>query len=234
MKKVASSLFVLCTLASYAQNKRPFYCTALLGGSRAVLNFQADVNVPQKFHTMELKFGVCLIKPLSEHFDLRSRIGYGIKFRRTPDNRLPQLMPGKEERIIREIRHSTNEAFATQNSDFVDFPIILHYKVGSRLGVEIGFNYRLYYWFYDNPYLSFNYGPQLNLTYDVNKFSVFCGYTLGLKRLLGGGGSYPDDKNQSSYYTIYWSAKSNFFQWGIEYNLFKKLKEKGIRFPRVF
>lgn len=233
MKTATLSLFILCGLACQAQNQkeRVFHVTEFISGHLAYLNFQAEVNPQRKFSTTELKVGVCLIKPFSRHFELRSRIGYGIKFRRSPD--ILRTMPGKYEYLLALIYRSANKALATQDSDFLDIPIILHYKMlRNNLGIEVGFNYRDYGWFYNVESLNFDYGPLCNLTYAFNNFSVFCGYTMGLKRMMRGKVNYVDESNNLIVFT--WSAKSNFVQLGIEYNLFKRLKEKGKQFPRIF
>lgn len=220
MKKII--FFILCSLTAHAQNKRSFYCTEFISVNRAYLNYQADVDVPKKFPTMELNIGVCLIKPLSEHFDLRSRIGYGVKFKRNDASASSQVS-GKAEATRESIYWSVNEELAKQNTDFVDVPIILHYKtIWCNLGIELGFNYRTYGWFYDLPFVAFDYGPLCNITYTTKWFSVFCGATIGLNKIM--------DKPLYSFYSTdvsRWSAKSNSIQIGIEYDLFKNKNKKG-------
>lgn len=221
-------LFSLCSLTSYAQSKRPFYCTEFISGNIAYLTYKVDaqeeVNPSNKWTTRELKLGVCLIKPIGEHFELRSRIGYGIKFGRLREN--VSLMPfnSKGAWIERMIYTSLNEDL-TKDVDFIDIPLILYYKVArTNLGIEAGFNYRSYKWFYRKVPIVRDYGPLCNLTYSFKNFSVFLGYTMGLRDMFSESAvEYFENRIISEYG---WSAKSNAVQFGLEYNLFQKLKEK--------
>lgn len=222
MKKTATFFLLLCSFASYAQNKK-FHYTEFISFQRAHLAYVASVNVPRKFHTLELKLGVCLIKPISKHLELRSRIGYGIKFRRMYDDRILQMRPGKEATILQSIYSEANECLAKQNTDFVDIPIILHYKTDNKLGIEVGFNYRTYGWFYDVPFIPLDYGLLLNLTYAFRQLSIVVGYTIGRHDFLGGRYNYSPGRGPSVNFS--WTATNNAVQLGIEYDLFKKLKK---------
>lgn len=231
MKKMVGFL-LLCSLTSYAQDKRPFYCTTFISYNRAYLNIQADVDVPEKFPTSELTIGVCLIQPLSKHFELRSRIGYGKKFKRTHENFPSQQMSDQEENqeesIVREIYGALNKELATKTTDYVDAPIILHYKIPRiNVGIEFGFNYRIYGWFDDLPLASSDFATLGSLTYTFKKFTIFCSYTLGLGKILDKP-LIAGNLNNSSTFDRRWNAKSSAVQVGIEYDLFKKIREKGI------
>jgi len=215
----ATTLLLFCSVVSLAQNPHKFHITEFVSGQIAYLNYRAEVNPSRKFPTRELKLGACLIKPISKHFELLSRIGVGIKFKRLPDNRLLQLAAGKEAYILRDIYFALNESLTKKDTYFIDLPVILHYKINFNWGIELGFNYREY-GFTDTPFIGVDYGPLLNLAYSLNRFSIFCGYTMGLNSMYSQQGNYYDENDNSISYT--WDAKSNSVQIGLEYNLFKK------------
>src|SRR6218665_2654251 len=185
MKKGAAFfLILLCSLSSYAQNKRRFYCTEFVSLGRSCLDYKTDlVDVPTKFSASELKLGVCLIKPISERFELRSRIGVGIKFRRRAAEFTPfgSQYSGTEEAMYKAIYSSADKLTAMGDYALAEGSIILHYNIPhTNWGAEIGF--------YGKPqsYQS-SYGPLFNLTYTFNnKVSVFCGFTISLNSLARG------------------------------------------------
>src|SRR6218665_4000400 len=239
MKKGAAFfLILLCSLSSYAQNKRRFYCTEFVSLGRSCLNYKPDfVDVSTKFSASKLKLGVCLIKPISERFELRSRIGVGIKCRRRAVDFPPfgSQYSGTEEAMYKAIYSSADKLSAMGDYPLAEGSIILHYNIPhTNWGAEIGF--------YGKPQLyQSSYGPLFNLTYTFNdKVSVFCGFTIGLNSLARGTvlrSHFPNLGNENipygdprkEYridYRYNYSTKVYVVQAGIEYNLFKKLKGK--------
>jgi hypothetical protein len=150
----------------------------------------SDPSAPSKFPALELRIGGGIIKPIGRNIELRSRLAFGIKFKREPFN-----VDGQPY-LIGPPFYALDELSSNRNYCFIEIPLTIQANLPHpKLGLSFGLNYR-HFLAYDEPDSHSPYSPNRHevgiipgITYRANnKLHIGLDYYFGLTKTYSTGG----------------------------------------------
>lgn len=149
--------------------------------------FVSDPAAPSKFPTLEVRLGAGLIKPIGNNIELRSRLAFGVKFKREPFNE-----PGQPY-VIGPPFMGLDELASNRNHYFFEIPLMVQFNLPHpKLGFSLGGNYR--HFLPHNESVDFltnrrEIGIILGASYRLNnRLDVGLDYYFGLSKIYSSSG----------------------------------------------
>jgi len=149
--------------------------------------FYSNPSAPSKFPTLEMRFGGGIIKPLTKHIELKSRLTFGVKFKREAFNS-PNLV------IVGPPFMQLDDVSSNRNHYFFEIPLILQFNFPHpKIGMSLGFNYRFF--FPNNESVDFltnrrEIGILPGISYRIDsKIEIGVDYFFGLTEMYSASGT---------------------------------------------
>lgn len=209
MKKLSIlSVLLLVTIVTFGQKSddKKFTFNSFVAVGRST--FATNISAPSKFPTLEMRLGAGVVRKLNETFDLRTRLTFGVKFKREGFNNAGVAVVGPPFMEL-------DDLSSDRNHFFYEVPLILQANLKHpSIGFTLGVNYRRF--FPNNSDVDAltargDLGILGGANYRVNeKISIGVDYCVGLTNIIVTSGSV-----DSNSYTL--TAKNNFGQLILEY-----------------
>ena len=171
--------------------------------------FNSSPSAPSKFPTLEMRAGVGAAKSLGETFELRTRLNFGVKFKREPFNEEGSVVVGPPFMDL-------DELASDRNHFFYEIPLLLQANLKHpQIGLRFGCNYRRF--FPDNSDVDAltargDFGLLAGASYRLRqKMSLGFEYCYGLTKIISSGGTV----DGSEYHL---DVRNNFAQVVLEYS----------------
>ena len=179
--------------------------------------FKSSTSAPSTFPTLELRMGAGISKPLGKVIELRSRLAFGVKFKREAYNK-----PGQPY-VIGPPFLELDEVASNRNHYFLEIPLVVQFNLPHpKLGFNMGVNYRFFFPY--NKDVDFltnksDVGIITGISYrGFDRLEIGFDYYFGITKLYSSSGTV--DTTEFTFNT-----RNQFAQIRIEYALWnKKLK----------
>lgn len=171
--------------AQNQDNDRKIKITAFTSVGQST--FYSNPSAPSKFPTLELRFGAGIIKPLTKNIQLKSRLTFGVKFKREAFNSSNLVIVGPPFMEL-------DEVASNRNHYFMEIPLILQFNLPHpKIGLSLGFNYRFFFPYNESvdfltnkreigilPGISYHFSPRFEVGFD---------YFFGLTEVYNASGT---------------------------------------------
>ncbi|HPH45579.1 MAG TPA: hypothetical protein PLJ60_11145 [Chryseolinea sp.] len=195
----------------YLSNNKIIY-TGFFSVGRST--FKSSLSAPSAFPTLELRMGAGISKSLGEIIELRSRLAFGVKFKREAYNK-----PGQSY-VIGPPFMELDEVSSSRNHYFLEIPLVIQFNLPHpKLGFNIGANYRFF--LPNNSDVDFltnrsDLGIITGLTYrGFGRLEIGMDYYFGITKLYSSAGTIDTTEFELN-------TRNQFAQIRIEYALRKK------------
>jgi hypothetical protein len=222
--KISALLFLLVgslplKVFSQQESNKPkkskAYYSVFAGAGRSV--FQSSIEGPTKFPTPEFRLGGSVGIPLNKHFELISRLDFGIKVKRESPNQPRQFVQFAG-------LFMDQEEMTSRNHYFFEIPLMIQYRLAKpKLNLGAGLNYRSFF-YVNSPddRLRFDplsgkkeFGAIGRISYRVNtKITLGLEQYFAINVLYGVAGVYDTEEYEMT-------VRNRFTQFTVEYRLSK-------------
>jgi hypothetical protein len=149
--------------------------------------FYSNPSASSKFPTFELRFGGGVIKQLTKTIELKSRLTFGVKFKRDAFNSSNLVIVGPPFMEL-------DDVASNRNHYFMEIPLIVQFNIPHpKIGLSVGLNYRFF--LPNNESVDFltnrrEIGILPGISYRVSpKFEIGIDYFFGLTEMYNAAGT---------------------------------------------